>query len=91
MSTKRKKGISLPTKGNIPSAYEDPDEDQQKAIDELDKQTGFNVNPVPLVEAASEAIMAKYNFLTVEETEQIWYYDKGACVQWLDKNRRFTS
>ena len=29
--------------------------------------------------------MAKVNFLTVEETEQIWYYDKGACVQWLEK------
>ena len=44
----------------------------------MDIQSGFNPNPeVPVVEAASEAIMHRNTFLTVEETGEIWYYDNG--------------
>jgi 1-aminocyclopropane-1-carboxylate deaminase/D-cysteine desulfhydrase-like pyridoxal-dependent ACC family enzyme len=45
-------------KDSMPPEYDDPNEDQQEAIDALDKQTGFNPDPVPLVEAATTEIMA---------------------------------
>ena len=31
----------------------------------------------PLIETASEAILAKYSFMTIEETGEVWYYEKG--------------
>jgi len=68
-------------KDSIPPEYDDPSEDQQKAIDALHKQSGFNPDPVPLVEAASEAIMNMYTFLTVEETGEIWYYNNGVYTR----------
>jgi phage/plasmid primase, P4 family, C-terminal domain len=34
-----------------------------------------------VVEQASELIMQNYRFVTIEETEVIWYYDKGVYVQ----------
>ena len=58
-------------KDSIPPEFDDPDEDQQRAIDELDKQTGFNPDPVPLVEAATVDIMNKYTFVTIQETDEI--------------------
>lgn len=67
-------------KDSIPPEFEDPDEEQQRAIDELDKRTGFNPDPVPLVEAATTEIMGKYNFVTIQETEEIWYYKDGVYV-----------
>ncbi len=36
---------------------------------------------VPHVEGASESIMNKHKFLTIEETGEIWYYDKGVYVE----------
>ncbi len=35
---------------------------------------------VSTVEAASEALMTNYTFLTVEETDEIWYYKDGVYV-----------
>ena len=32
-------------KDSIPPEYDDPNEEQQQAIDKLDKQSGFNPNP----------------------------------------------
>ena len=32
-------------KDSIPPEFDDPNEEQQEAIDKLDKQTGFNPNP----------------------------------------------
>ena len=46
-------------KDSIPPEFEDPNEEQQKAIDVLDRQTGFNSDRVPLVEAATTEIMNK--------------------------------
>jgi putative DNA primase/helicase len=65
---------------SIPPEFDEPNEDQQKAIDTLDKQSGFDPNPVPLVEAATIAIMEKYTFVTIQETEEIWYYKDGVYV-----------
>jgi putative DNA primase/helicase len=42
-----------------------------------DKKRG---KPVPLVEDATEEIMSKYYFLTVEETDEVWYYKDGVYV-----------
>jgi phage/plasmid-associated DNA primase len=67
-------------KESIQPKYDDPNEEQQNAIDSLDRQTGFNPNPVPLVEAATTEIMAKYTFVTMQETDQIWYYRNGVYV-----------
>jgi P4 family phage/plasmid primase-like protien len=67
-------------KDSIPPEYDDPNEDQQRAIDELDKQTGFDPNPIPLVEAATTEIMDKYSFVTIQETDEIWYYKEGVYV-----------
>ncbi len=36
-------------------------------------------NPT-LIEAASEAIMNAFSFLTVEETDEIWYYENGVYI-----------
>jgi P4 family phage/plasmid primase-like protien len=69
-------------KDSIPPEYDDPTEEQQKAIDALDRLSSFNPNPeVPLVEAVSEAIMHRHTFLTVEETGEIWYYDNGVYIR----------
>ena len=67
-------------KNSIPPEFDDPDEDQQRAIDTLDKQSGFNPDPVPLVEATTTEIMDKYMFVTIQETDQIWYYKDGVYV-----------
>jgi P4 family phage/plasmid primase-like protien len=65
-------------KDSIPPEHSDPNEDQQRAIDALDRQSGFNPNPqVPFVELASKAIMKRHRFLTIEETQQVWYYKDG--------------
>ena len=34
-----------------------------------------------IIEVASELIMKQYTFITIEETGEIWYYDKGVYVQ----------
>jgi P4 family phage/plasmid primase-like protien len=71
-------------KDSIPPEYEDPTEEQQKAIDKLDRHTGFNPTPgvtrkvALLVQEASEVIMQRYRFLTIEETKEILVYDNGA-------------
>lgn len=69
-------------KDSIPPEYDDPNEEQQEAINLLDRLSGFNPNSeVPVVEAASEAIMHRHIFLTVEETGDIWYYDSGVYTR----------
>ena len=35
---------------------------------------------IPLIEDATEEIISKYNFITLEETDQIWYYREGVYV-----------
>ena len=50
-------------KDSILPEFEDPTEEQQEAIDKLDRQTGFNPDPVPLVEAATTEIMDKYSLV----------------------------
>lgn len=67
-------------KDSMQPEFGDPNEDQQKAIDDLDKQTGFNPDPVPLVEAATIDIMNKYTFVTIQETDEILYYKDGVYV-----------
>jgi putative DNA primase/helicase len=67
-------------KDSIPPEFDDPNEDQQEAIDALDKQTRFDPDPVPLVEAATTEIMNKYTFVTIQETDEIWYYKEGVYV-----------
>jgi len=67
-------------KDSIPPEYVDLNEEQQEAIDALDRQTGFNPNPVPLVEAATTEIMNKYTFVTIQETDEIWHYKDGVYV-----------
>ena len=67
-------------KDSIPPEFNDPNEDQQKAIDALDGQTGFNPDPFRLVEAATTEIMDKYTFVTIQETDEIWYYKDGVYV-----------
>jgi len=49
-------------KDSIPPEFDDPNVEQQEAIDNLNRQIGFNPNPVPLVEAATTEIMSKYTF-----------------------------
>ena len=44
-------------KDSIPPEFDDPNVEQQEAIDNLNRQIGFNPNPVPLVEAATTEIM----------------------------------
>ena len=66
-------------KDSIPPEFDDPDVDQQRAIDALDNQTGFIPDP-PLVEAATTEIMSKYRFVTIQETDQIWYYKDGVYI-----------
>ena len=69
-------------KDSIPPEYDDPNEEQQEAINVLDGLSGYNPNPeVPVVEAASEAIMHRYTFLTVEETGEIWFYENGVYTR----------
>ena len=41
---------------------------------------GKPANVVPLVEAATEAIMSMHKFITIEESEEILYYDNGVYV-----------
>jgi hypothetical protein len=36
-------------------------------------------NRTPLVEDATEEIMSKYVFITIEETDEVWYY-KMVCM-----------
>ena len=36
---------------------------------------------LPLIEVATEDIMKEYNFITIEETSEIWYYDNGVYVR----------
>ena len=69
-------------KDSIPPEFDDPTEEQQEAIDKLDRQTGFNPNnpEITLVEAATTEIMDKYSFVTIQETEEIWYYKNGVYV-----------
>ena len=70
-------------KDSIPPEFEDPNEEQQKSIDALDRRTGFNPRPAItrkvalLVQDASEEIMKQYRFLTIEETKEILLYDNG--------------
>ena len=69
-------------KDSIPPQYDDPNEEQQEAINLLNRLSGFNPNPeVPVVAAANEAIMHRNAFLTVEETGEIWYYDNGVYTR----------
>jgi phage/plasmid-associated DNA primase len=49
-----------------------------KAKNIFDDETS---DPRQVVEQASELIMQKYTFVTIEETDIIWYYDKGVYVQ----------
>lgn len=37
-------------------------------------------NRTPLVEDATEEIMSKYVFITIEETDEVWYYKDGVYV-----------
>jgi hypothetical protein len=53
-------------KDSMPPEFSDPNEDQQLAIDELDKQTGFDPDAVSLVEAATTEIMNKYTFVPMK-------------------------
>jgi hypothetical protein len=78
---KRQKKFLDNTSDAADPQFENPTEEQQEAIDKLDRQTGFNPSPeVPLVEAASEAIMEAFTFMTIQETGEVWYYDKGVYV-----------
>jgi putative DNA primase/helicase len=79
---KRQKKFLDNTSNAADPQFENPTEEQQEAIDKLDRQTGFNpTSPeIPLVEAASEAIMEAFTFMTIQETGEVWYYDKGVYV-----------
>jgi putative DNA primase/helicase len=49
--------------------------------DEFDEAFGRKgKNRTPLVEEATEEIMAKYSFVTIEESDEIWYYKAGVYV-----------
>lgn len=38
-------------------------------------------NRTPLVEDATEEIMSKYVFITIEETDEVWYYKDNVYGQ----------
>lgn len=67
-------------KESLQPEFSNPNEEQQRAINDLDKRTGFNPDPVPLVEAATTEIMNKYTFVTIQETDEIWYYKNGVYI-----------
>ena len=67
-------------KDSIPPGLMIREEEQQIAIDKLNKQTGFNPDPVTLVEAGTIDIMNKYTFVTIQETDEILYYKEGVYV-----------
>ena len=41
------------------------------------RQTGFDPEPVPLVEVVRIAIMNKYTFVTTQETDEILHHKDG--------------
>ena len=56
----------------------DPDEEELAKTKRVND--GKTTKEVPIVEAATEAIMSMHKFITIEESQEILYYDNGVYV-----------
>ena len=55
--------------------------DNDPVEEEWNKEFGKGKKDVTLIEEATEEIMSGYPFLTIEETDEIWYYREGVYVR----------